>query len=287
MSLKRASLDAGGLAVLLVVLLGIFPAAFAQENGERTEAVPAELEGLGIFPRNGESIPLDLSFTESNGQQVELKDFFDDRKPVFLTLVYYNCPMLCNILLDKFVEGLKELQWTAGQEFEIVTVSIDPKETPDQARFKKAHQIENYGRPSAAAGWHFLTGTEQNVAALADAVGFKYAWNEERQQFAHAAGIFVITPGGVISQTLLGLVYDEQTLRLALVEASEGDVGSFVDQALLFCFHYDAESGRYAPAAMNFMRLGGGLAAVILVAVLIRFWLRDRRRRTKLEGSRT
>ena len=274
--------------VSLLLLLGALAlgAAGAWAQTERTEPLPEELTGLGIFPRNGEALPLDLTFTASDGQRVRLGDFFTGEKPVILTLVYYNCPMLCNILLDSFVKGLQGLDWTAGQEFEIVTVSIDPRENSEQARFKKAHQIENYGRPSAAEGWHFLTGEEKQIRALADAVGFKYAWNDETQQFMHAAGIFIVSPEGVVSQTLLGLVFEPRTLRLALVEASQGEIGGILDQALLFCFHYDAESGRYAPAAMKLMRLGAALAGIGFLAWLITFWIRDKRRRLRMEGSR-
>ncbi len=248
--------------------------ASAQLNSE----IP-ELEGLGIVHRGGVELPGELVFTDENGETVELNRFIGGDKPVIMTLVYYNCPMLCNLMLDSFVAGLRDLEWTAGQEFDIVTVSIDPRETPEAAWLKKAHQIENYGRPSAADGWHFLTGEEAPIAALADSVGFSFRFNEERQEYMHAAGLFVITPEGEISQTLLGLEYPAKTLRLALVEASEGEIGGALDQALLFCFVYDAESGRYAPAAMKLMRLAGGVVLLVLVLWLSVFWRRERRRK--------
>lgn len=260
-------------AALLMWGLSAGPAA-AQLNSD----IP-ELEGLGIVHRGGVEIPVDLAFTDEDGEATTLGRHIGGGRPVILTLVYYNCPMLCNLMLDSFVSGLRDLEWTAGQEFDIVTVSIDPRETPEAAWLKKAHQIENYGRPSAADGWHFLTGEEAPIAALADSVGFSFRFNEERQEFMHAAGLFVITPEGKVSQTLLGLDYPAKTLRLALVEAADGEIGSALDQALLFCFVYDAESGRYAPAAMKIMRLAGGVTLLVLVLWLSVFWRRERRRK--------
>jgi protein SCO1/2 len=274
-------LGLAGLALLALTL-----AAGAQPA--RSEALPEELEGLGIFPRPGESLPLELEFTDSKGDTVRIGDYFEAGRPVLLNLVYYNCPMLCNLFLDGFVAGLKELEWTAGQEFEIVTVSIDPRESVDTATRKKGHQIENYGRPSAATGWHFLISETEDVRTLADAVGFKYRFNEETGEYMHAAGLFVVTPEGVISQTLFGLIYKEQTLRLSLVEASAGKIGSILDHALLFCFNYDSETGQYAPAAWAIMRLGVGAAALALAATLITLWVRGRRRgRVALGGTRS
>jgi protein SCO1/2 len=189
------------------------------------------------------------------------------------------------VLLDRFVAGLKELDWTAGQEFTIVTVSIDPRDDSAGALKKQAHQIENYGRPSATTGWHFLTGEQAAITAVAEAVGFKYDYDPDTGQYLHAAGIFVLTPAGKVSQTLLGLDFPAKDLRLALVEASAGKIGSALDRALLFCFHYDAAEGRYAPAAMNLMRLGGGVCALVLALWLTTVWRRDRRRRLVAEGS--
>lgn len=271
-------------AVLLIgalALASVPRASLAQLADQEPEA----LKGLGIFHQGGAQLPLELAFTDEQGRAVRLGDYFAGEVPVILTLVYYNCPMLCNVLLDRFVVGLKELDWTAGQEFRIVTVSIDPQDDSAGALKKKAHQIENYGRPSAAAGWHFLTGDEAAIHRLADAVGFKYAFDSESGEFQHAAGIFVLTPAGTVSQTLLGLDFPGKDLRLALVEASAGKIGSALDRVLLFCFHYDAAEGRYAPAAMNLMRLGGGICALGLALWLITVWRRDRHRRLVAEGS--
>jgi protein SCO1/2 len=265
--------------------LVIVAAAAGALRAQPADQEPAALAGLGIFHQAGAQVPTALAFTDQQGRAVQLGDYFAGERPVILTLVYYNCPMLCNVLLDRFVAGLKELEWTAGQEFTIVTVSIDPRDDTAGALKKQAHQIENYGRPSATTGWHFLTGEQAAITAVADAVGFKYDYDAERGEYMHAAGIFVLTPAGKVSQTLLGLDFPAKDLRLALVEASAGKIGSALDRALLFCFHYDAAEGRYAPAAMNLMRLGGGVCALVLALWLTTVWRRDRRRRLVAEGS--
>jgi len=271
----------------VVLLIGALAVASAPRAAlaQLAEQEPEALKGLGIFHQGGAQLPLELAFTDEQGRAVQLGDYFTGKEPVILTLVYYNCPMLCNVLLDRFVVGLKELDWTAGQEFRIVTVSIDPQDDSAGALKKKAHQIENYGRPSAATGWHFLTGDEAAIHRLADTVGFKYGFDSESGAFQPAAGIFVLTPTGAVSQTLLGLDFPGKDLRLALVEASAGKIGSALDRVLLFCFHYDAAEGRYAPAAMNLMRLGGGICALGLALWLITVWRRDRHRRLVAEGS--
>ena len=271
-----------GLAALLPALL---IAAAGGAGAQLADQEPAALQGLGIFHQAGAELPREAAFTDEQGRAVRLGDYFGGERPVILTLVYYNCPMLCNILLDRFVAGLKELDWTAGQEFTILTVSIDPRDDSAGAQRKQAHQIENYGRPSAVAGWHFLTGEQPAITAVADAVGFKYDYNAERGEYMHAAGIFVLTPAGKVSQTLLGLDFPAKDLRLALVEASAGKIGNALDRALLFCFHYDAAEGRYAPAAMNLMRLGGGLCALVLALWLTTVWRRGRRQRLLAGGS--
>jgi len=258
------------------------PAAFgetaADTSGGRAEPLPDELEGIGITERQGARLPLDAAFVDENGEAVLLGDYFGER-PVLLNLGYYTCPMLCGLVLNAVLEGLKELEWTAGQEFEIVTASIDPSETSTLAKLKKQNAIKDYGRPEAASGWHFLTGDEKNIRALTDSVGFAYRYDEETAQYAHAAGIFICTPDGRLSRVLYGVIYDPQTLRLSLLEASEGKIGSPLDRILLYCYHYDAARGKYAPAAMNIMRGGGALAAVAFGIALALLWRRDAARR--------
>jgi protein SCO1/2 len=193
--------------------------------------------------------------------------------------------MLCGLVTNGLLESLKQMDWTPGQEFEVVTLSFDARETSTLAGLKKQNAINALGRPDAAAGWHFLTGSEQDVAAVTEAVGFAFRWNEPTDQFLHAAAIFVCTPDGRISRYLYGIEYDPQTLRLSLVEAADGKVGSSFDRFLLFCFHYDATAGKYAPAARNLMRAGGLVTLLALGGLLTAFWRRERRRRAALAAD--
>jgi protein SCO1/2 len=211
-------------------------------------------------------------------REVALGSFFTPGRPVILNLVYFNCPMLCNVFLDGFVGTLRDLDWTPGNEFEIVTVSIDPADDAAGATKKRAHYVERLGRPDAAKGWHFLTGDQASVRKLADAVGFSYRYMEDRKEYAHSAGLFVATPGGRISRVVTGVMFEPQTLRLALVEASDGRIGSPMDQLILFCFAYDHTAGRYGPAAMKIMRVGGLLTLLVLVGFLAANHRREARR---------
>jgi protein SCO1 len=246
--------------------------------GSRTEPLPPELEGVGVTEHLNAQIPLDLEFTDEDGRSVSLREYFQGRQPVILNLGYYRCPMLCSLITNGLLNGMRELNWTPGQEFRLVTVSIDPLETPVLAKLKKQNYIQDYGRPSAAAGWHFLTGKEPAVKALAETVGFGYRWNAERKEYAHPAVLFVCTPEGKISRYLYGVEFPTRTLRLSLVEASQGKIGSTLDRVILYCFHYDADARRYTLAAMNIMRAGGALTVLLLASVLIPLWIRDSRR---------
>jgi len=183
--------------------------------------------------------------------------------------------------LNAMTETMREMDWIPGDEFRVVVATIDPRETPDLAREKKAAHVQSYGEPEAAAGWHFLTGDAESIAALADAVGFRYNYLPEENEFAHPAAQFVITPGGRVSRYLFGIKHDPQTVRLSLVEASEGKIGSVVDQFLLYCYRYDDEAGKYTPVAWKIMRLGAGLTIVVVGTVLGTLWWREIRRRRR------
>lgn len=257
-----------------IALLGADKAARAQ----RTEPMPAELKGVGVTEHLGELIPLDLEFVNSDGNPVTLKQFFDGKRPVMLTMNYSNCPMLCSLQLNGLFDALERMPWNLGDQFGMVTVSFDPLETPERAQMTKQKYLELYRRAGAAEGWHFLTGQEENIKRLADAVGFRYRYSPERRQYIHVAVTFILTPDGHISRYLYGVEYDPQTVRLSLLEAADGKIGSAADQILLFCFHYDAESGRYGPAAFRLMQLGGGLT-VLLVGSGI--WVLRRREKAK------
>jgi protein SCO1 len=277
-------LPAPGAALVAAALaLSLGAPALAQ----RSEPLPKELEGVGITEVPGGRIPLGLTFLDEDGRTVHLSDYFAAGRPVILTLNYYRCPMLCGLMLNGLLQGLKELKWTPGREFEIVTVSIDPLETPTLAGLKKQSYMEEYARPGAAAGWHFLVGQQENITALANAVGFHYRYNEERKEYAHAAGLFVATPDGRVARYLYGVMYEPRTLRLALTEAAEGKIGTSADQLLLYCFHYDASQGRYVVAATTVMRLGGGVTALVLGTWLVAWWRRSTRREKTEAGVKT
>jgi len=279
MTMRTRSVGAACAAALLLV--AALPAA-----AQRKEPLPKDLEGVGITEHPGARLPLDLEFTDEDGKTVRLAQYFNGQRPVILTLGYYRCPMLCTLVLNSLVDGLKDLPWTPGQQFEIVTVSIDPTETPTLARLKKQNYLEDYGRAGAAIGWHFLTGREENIRKLADTVGFGYRYVEERGQYAHPAAIFVATPDGRMAKYLFGVLYQPKTLRLALTEAGEGKVGTAGDQLLLYCFHYDAQEGRYVLAATNIMRFGGATTALIVGLWLATSWRRGAHKKS-LERSKT
>jgi protein SCO1/2 len=254
-------------------------AAVAVCSGQAIDNVlPQELKGVDIEEKLGTAVNLDLEFTAENGYQVPLRQFFKSGKPVILNLVYYRCPMLCNLVLNGQTETMKDLAWTAGDQFEVVTISIDPQERFNLAQAKKKWYLETYGRPQAAAGWHFLTDYQGNVARLAQQVGFNYKWDARQQQWAHAAAIMLLTPDGRVSRYLYGVRYKERDLRLALAEASEGKLGTVGDKLLLFCFHYDPQAKSYVPFARNLMRAGGAVSVLIFGAVLTILWRRERHR---------
>jgi protein SCO1 len=259
------------------------PAQTAQ--AQRIEPLPKELDGVGIVEHRDSYIPLDLKFTDETGRDVALGDYFGKDRPVILTLVYYSCPMLCTLVLNGLVDALKQIDMVPGKDFEIVSVSFDPTETPTLAKFKKQNYLNDYGKPEAAAGWHFLVGQPEPIRQLTGAVGFGYKWNEEQKQYAHQAAIYVLTPDGRLSRYLYGVMYDPRTLKLSLLEAGKGKIGSALDQIVLYCFHYDASSGKYAIAATRIMQLGGFLTIVILGSVLSTFWVRERRRRKSFSSG--
>ncbi|MBV9925376.1 MAG: SCO family protein [Acidobacteria bacterium] len=251
----------------------LLPTAHAQYAQPPVGPVPTGksnevLKQVNIEQKLGSQIPLDLKFRDEAGREVRLAEYFAKGKPVALTLVYYECPMLCNQVLNGAVGAFQGLQFTAGKEFEVVTVSFDPREGPELAARKKETYLNRYKREGAAGGWHFLTGDEASVRALADAVGFHYAWDEQSQQFAHASALMVATPQGKLSHYFYGIDYAPVDLRLAFVEASAGKVGSPVDALLLYCYHYDPAAGRFAPV-MGIMRVAGVLTVLGLVAFIL------------------
>jgi protein SCO1/2 len=257
----------------LLVLLGLAAAAAAQP------AMPQPLKGVAFEQRLGARLPLDAKFRDESGREVQLGQYFGD-KPVVLALVYYECPMLCTLVLNGLESCLRVLPFDIGREFEVLTVSFDPRETPALAAAKKAGHVESYGRPGAEAGWHFLVGDEADITRLASAVGFEFYWDEPTKQYAHASGIVVITPDGVVSRYFYGIEYSPKDLRLGLVEAADGKIGSVIDQAILYCFRYDPATGKYGAVVMRIVRLGGALTALLLGAWILWSRWRERRQRT-------
>lgn len=266
---------------LAVALLLPPPAAVAQEDAtdSRREPLPLGLEGVGITEHLNEKIPLDLKFVDEDGRDVLLSDYFEGDKPVILTLNYYRCPMLCTLQLNGLIHALQELKWMPGQEFEVVTVSIDPTETPNLALAKKKNYMREYGKAGAGSGWHFLTGKNDNIKPLAEAVGFAYKWNPARKEWAHDAAFFVITPDGVVSRYLYGIEFEPKQVRLALLEASQGKIGTTFDRIILSCYVYDPNAEGYVLQAWSIMRWGGILTVIVLGVVLLAFWIRELRRK--------
>jgi protein SCO1/2 len=280
--------QAGARRWTLRIVLGLVAtlASRLSASAQQAQTGVAELEGVGITEHLGARLPLDAGLVDENGKAVRLGDFFEGDKPVVLSLVYFGCPMLCSLVLNGLVDGLKEIPLAPGADFEIITISFDPRETPTLARLKKQNYVQELGRPGAASGWHFLTGREENIRKVTEAVGFHYRYVEATQQFAHAAAIYLLTPDGRLARYLYGVVFDPATLRLGLVEASEGKMGSSLDRVLLYCFHYDPKAGRYTLAAVTIMRVGGVLMVVVLATVLGVLWRAEaRRRRARADAS--
>jgi protein SCO1/2 len=232
---------------------------------------------VGIDQKLGAALPLDLPFRDDQGRDVRLGDCFGG-KPVVLALVYYECPMLCTLVLNGLVSGLDVVSLTAGSDFDVVAVSIDPDETPGLAAAKKREYVARYGRAGSDRGWHFLTGSEAAIRDLAAAAGFRYRYDAATGQYAHAAGIMVATPEGKLARYFYGVEYPPRDLRLGLVEASAGRIGTVVDQLLLFCYQYDPATGTYGAAAFGLLRAGGALTVLALGAYLAAMWRREVRR---------
>ena len=254
---------------------------------DRTEPLPKPLESVDVKEHLGAHIPKTLGFVDETGRPVTLGDYVDGKLPVIFTFNYSDCPMLCNLMLTGLVSGLKALDFTPGREFRIVTVSIDPTEKPARALATQRKYLASYGKPEAKDGWHFLTGSETNVKAYADAIGMEYVYVPERKEYAHPAALAVASPDGKIVRYLYGIQYPSQSLRLALLEASQGKIGTAFDRLILYCFHYDSSQGKYAPVAANIMRVAGAVAVVLLAAFLALLFRSDARKRRRLAESPT
>lgn len=272
--------------VAIVGLLALFAATASSPAADRKEPLPAELEGVGFTEHLNDLLPLDTPMVDQDGRRVVLGDVLGNGKPVVLTLYYADCPMLCNVTADGLDTALHGLPWTPGKEFDVVSVSIDPKETPSRAKLTQKKRVSRLDRPEAAAGWHVLTGRESDIRRVADAVGFCYKYLPERREYSHAAGVVLVTPQGRIARYLYGVKFDPEAFRLSLLEASKGRISkSTLDQVILYCFHYDPSTRRYAPTVMALMRVGAGATVILLGVFLATAWLKSARSRRETSTS--
>jgi protein SCO1/2 len=258
--------------MLLALLVPAGRPAFAQRT------VPPVLSQVRIDQRLNEQLPLDAEFRDETGKSVKLQDYFG-RRPVILSFAYYTCPMLCPMTLEGMVKAMRTLSFQPGEDYIAVNVSINPKETPEIAAAKKEDLLREFNLPGAKENWHFLTGDELSIRKVADAAGFRYVWDPSTQQFIHASGIMVVTPQGKMSRYFYGIEYAPRDLRLGLIEATAGKIGSPVDQVLLYCFHYDPATGKYGLVVMNVIRIFGALTVLLLGGAIFIYLWRERRRR--------
>lgn len=253
--------------------------AYEPSFNKASDVKPHELKGVGIEPKIGEYVDLSTEFTDSTGKTVTLGKYFKGSKPVIFSVVYYNCPSLCNFHLNGLTDTMKKLDWMVGDKFDVVALTMNHREGHELAAQKKQSYIDEYGRPESREGWHFLTGSEENIKKVTQEVGFGFKWVVEREEYAHASAAIVMTPGGKISRYLHGIEFNKKDLRLALLEASSGKIGTVVDQLVMFCFQFDPTKNRYSLYAFNLMRLGAGLMVLVLAIILIPMWIRERKKK--------
>jgi protein SCO1/2 len=275
------------------VLFGLF-ALFASFGASTLAQVPAPpkplapppniLKHVGLEQKLGAVIPADLAFRDETGRAVKIGDYYGD-KPIILSLVYFKCPSLCTMVLNDLVRSMRTLEFSAGKDFQVLTVSFDPSETPALAAQKKATYVREYRRANAAQGWHFLTGDAKSIASLTQTVGFHYAWDPASQTYAHASGIIVLTPSGTVSRYFYGIDYAPSDLKLALIAASGQKIGSPVERILLYCFHYDPRSGRYGVQVWRAVQVGCSLTFLLLAGFVTLSLFQERRRRPRAIGA--
>jgi protein SCO1 len=274
--IRKRNNSIGFVAIVSAVLLA-GSASAQMNNGVMSPPAntrPPRLENVGIEQRLDAQLPPDLIFRDETGKAVKLGDYFG-RKPLILNLVYYNCTMLCGEALAGLFSAMRLIKFDVGNEFDVVTVSFDPRETPEMAAAKKADYVKRYGRAGAAGGWHFLTGQPESINALTKAVGFQYQYDARTNQYAHATAIMVLTPQGRISRYFYGVDFPPKDLRLGLVEASQGKIGNAVDAVLLYCYHYNPETGKYGAMVSNILRMAGAATILLLGGLLFILWRLD------------
>jgi protein SCO1 len=268
-------------AIVAILALCALPAV-AQMADPSSDRLPPQLGYVAIEQRLDQQVPLQLPFRDEAGKTVLLGHFFHPSRPVILSLVYFNCSMLCSQVLAEMAHTMRRLKFDAGKQFEVVTVSFDPRETPPMAAAAKSKYLAMYGRPEAENGWRFLTGDQSSITALSDAVGFHYRWDAQTKQFAHATGIMLLTPEGRVSQYYYGARYFPSDLRLGLIQASHNRIGTLADQIVLYCYHYDPRTGRYGAIVFRVIQVSGGFTLLILGSVLVfLFWTDPNRRKRR------
>ena len=276
-SLKKNNSICAARVLFAVTLLA--SSAWGQMNNgvmsPPANTLPPKLENVGIEQHLNAQVPPGLTFRDETGKSVKLGDYFG-RKPLILNLVYYNCTMLCGEALAGLASAMRLIKFDVGEEFDVVTVSFDPRETPEMAAAKKKDYVGRYGRANAATGWHFLTGPPESINALTKAVGFQYQYDAKTNQYAHATAIMVLTPQGRISRYFYGVDFPPKDLRMGLVEASQDKIGNAVDAVLLFCYHYNPETGKYGAMVANILRLAGAATILILGTLFLILWRLDR-----------
>jgi protein SCO1/2 len=254
------------------------PRTYDPSKSITSTGLPPTLQKVGIEQKLNEQVPLDAVFTDENGKSVKLGDYFGKGRPVILALVYFECPMLCNEVLNGLTGSLKSLSLNAGQDFDVVAISFDARENgkPELAKNKKEGYLKRYGRPETAGGWHFLTGTQSEIDKVTQAVGFNYVYDEATEQFAHAGGIMITTPEGRLSRYLYGIDYAPKDLKFAIMESADNKIGSVAEQLMLYCYHYDPSTGKYGLAVMKVIRLGGIVTLIGLGVMFFIFWQRGK-----------
>lgn len=267
----------GGFAALLCCA----PRVIADNTPPEKDITPAAIRDVDIQQKLNAQLPLDLQFVDDRGAKVRLGEYFTGQRPVLLTLNYYNCPGLCTFVLNGVLDSLRNIDWTPGDQFEIITVSFDPLEDAQLARSKKETYVGEYGKPEARQHWHFLTGDKESIRTLTQAVGFTYRWDSSTQQWAHPATLIVLTPDGRVSRYLGGVNDDPKVVRLSMVEASAGKVGSLWDRIFLSCYHYVPSEGRYVPLAMGLMKVGGAVMVFLVATGITALWRAEARRRRR------
>ena len=255
----------------------LLSAAMQPAMAQRSGTMAKEFEGVSIDSKLGNSVPLDVTFKNEQGETVALRKFFDGDRPVLLNMAYHDCPMLCGLMVTGLAETLRQMKWTPGDQFEVLTVSFNHREGPALARKKKEHYLNVVGKPEAAEGWHFLTGDAASIKRLTSAVGFNFKYVEDKQQYAHPTAAIFLSGTGIVTRYIYGMEYKPGDARKALVEASNGNVGSPVDKVLMYCFQFDPDENTYTADAFNLMKLGGVLTMILLGGTLYVFWRREGR----------